>query len=67
MGRSYVSILKMFSFLILVVGVILLIKNLDSFLFKNKLDLLNTFTAVFFVCSGTLGINSKRQLKKIKI
>ena len=67
MGRSYVSLLKVFSFLILVVGVILFIKNLDFLLFKNQMDLLNTLTAIFLIVLGILGINQKKKIAKIRI
>lgn len=64
MGRSYFSLIKTLSFLFLVVGVILFLKNIDTLVFTSSLDMLNLLTSIVFIATGIIGYRIPKKSKQ---
>lgn len=67
MGRNSLNILRTISFLLLVVGVILLVKNIDLFIFKNEYDLIKFIGSIGIIALAIAGYKKSKVQKKVTL
>ncbi len=64
MKRSSANFYRTILFLVFVVGLILLIKSIDTYIFTQSFELLSFLTPLLFLSVGVWGSKKLTQLKK---
>lgn len=67
MGRTNLNLLKTMAFFVLVVGVILFVKNVDSVIFKDELNILSSTISLLLITLGFIGNKKAKSYKKVSI
>ncbi|WP_326378189.1 hypothetical protein [Myroides pelagicus] len=67
MGRTNLNLIKAIAFLLLVVGVILFVKNVDAIIFKEEFNISSILLSIALMTASFLGNRKVKSLKKITI